>query len=179
MAKAGNVFEEIDKAEVILFDAQLNPVCFTFTGNSGEFGLKNLPYGLYELYVDYPGKYSRYTSIWLDSATQVVDSVQLELFDHDVTAVPGHGIPKTVVGDLFPNPANDVVNFMLNLPGATAFKFEIRSLTGTSVWSGSGYYGAGSTRVSIPVTNFKAGLYLLWVNTLDGSPVAVKKLLRY
>jgi PKD repeat protein len=173
------VNEEMPYTEVILFDEQLNPLTFTMSGESGQFNLNNLPYGAYQLYVESPGKYSRMTAVWLDSSTPLADSIRLEVFDHDVTAIPDLTSLSVVSGDLFPNPATTQVSLNLKLVKATALKFEIKTLTGLTAWSESVNCNAGSSLVVIPVGAIRAGLYVFIVGTPEGSQIAVKKLLKY
>ncbi|MCX6259188.1 MAG: PKD domain-containing protein, partial [Bacteroidia bacterium] len=78
---------EISYAEVILYNAQLNPLHYTLSEKSGKFELNNLQYGAYYLYVESPGRYSRLTAVWLDSTNPVADSIRLEVFDYDVTGI--------------------------------------------------------------------------------------------
>lgn len=170
-------YEVIPQAQVMLFDAQMNPVSFTFSGGSGQFRFMNLPYGAYYAFVEYPGKYSRLTAIWLDAAIPAVDSLRLEVYNYDVTGIDQHaGGP--VAGDLFPNPSTDLVSLSIQMPAPTSVKFEIKSLTGTAVWSGSANCRAGYNLVTLPVGFIKAGLYLFLVTKMDGTVFSVKKLLR-
>jgi len=179
--KAGTkkVFEEISMAEVILYDSQLKPVLFSVSGNEGQFGFTNLPYGAYYLYVEYPGKYSRLTAIWLDPVTTLIDSLFLEVFDHDVTAVPDIPNLSFVTGILFPNPATDEVSLTIELKKAASMYFEIRTMAGIIAWSGSYDCQTGSNLVTIPVRSIRKGLYLFTIKEKDGSQIAIKKLLRY
>jgi PKD repeat protein len=165
--------------EVVVFNDRMNPVKFAFTDKWGQFEFTNMPYGAYQLYVEVPGKYSRLTSVWIDAAGPVADSIRLEVFNHDVTAVPliaGQGIRT---GDLFPNPAATSVSLQVELAQNTELKFVIRTLTGTVAWTGSINCHAGSNTVTVPLYSVKAGMYLFMINMPDGTLVAAKKLLRY
>ena len=119
------------------------------------------------------------TAIWLDAATPVIDSLRLEIFNHDVTAVHDLSGASVQAGDLFPNPATSLVSLNIELAKPATLKFEIRTLTGQVAWSGSGDCRTGSNLFSIPLGSIRAGLYLFMISSKDGSPVAVKKLVRY
>jgi PKD repeat protein len=172
-------FKEIPDGEVLLFSEQLNPLKFTFSDKTGRFELNNLPFGAYYLYVEYPGKYSRFTAVWLDSATPLADSLQLEVFDYDVTGADEISLRSVIIGNLFPNPASEEINLFIGLKRAATLKFQIMTLTGGTVWSGARECGEDQNLVAIPVSNIKAGLYLLVIHANDGSQIAVKKLLKY
>lgn len=178
-ANSKDNFNALPFAEVILYDAQLSPILFTNSSQSGQFELNYLPFGAYYVYVEYPGKYSRLTAIWLDSSSPVADSLQLEVFDHDVTGVPDLTNIFAVAGDLFPNPATNEVSLTIIAKMATSMEFEIKTLTGITVWSGSRDCTAGVNLITTPLRSIGPGVYLFVVHSLDGSPVAVKKLLKF
>jgi hypothetical protein len=166
-------------AEVVLLDGQLNALTFAISDKSGKFAFDNLPYGGYSLFVEYPGKYSRVTAIWLDATTPTIDDLHLEVFNHDVTGLPGTGATGITAGDLFPNPATDAVNMALELPQPVTLEFSVITLAGSTVWSGTTRCNGGSCVVTVPVSLLGAGMYLFTVGTADGTRIAVKKLLRY
>ena len=179
MANSKSALEEIPFAEVILYDEQIKPVFFTMSGKSGQFELNNLPYGMYYVSVEYPGKYARLTSVWLDASTPVVGGLRLEVFNHDVTAVPDLINLQVKAGDLFPNPATNSVSFTIETGKATSLKFEIRTLTGLTIWAGSSACSIGKSLIVLPLASVNAGLYLFVIEVGDGSPIAVKKLLKF
>lgn len=172
-------FDGIPNAGVILFDTRLEPVVYAISGKSGLFGLTNIPYGAYQLYVELPGKYSRFTPVWLDPSTPARDSIVLEVFDHDVTSIHDLKGFSLETGYLFPNPTGGELNFITNLAKPATLKCEIRNLTGTIIWSGSSDCPAGHAIVAIPVRDVSPGYYLFIVSKPDGAGITVKKLLRY
>jgi hypothetical protein len=170
---------KIASAEVILYNGQMIPMLFTFTEKSGQFELDNLPYGTYYLYVEVPGRYSRLTAIWLDATTPVADSIQLEVFEHDVTGIADGQNPSGISGTLFPNPATREVNLVIHVPVTMTLGCEIRSMTGQMVWSGQMVCRKGSDLLTVPVSRFPQGIYLFSVHTADGSRILTKKLIKY
>ena len=170
---------EISHAEVILYDSQMVPLLFTESGISGQFELDNLPYGAYSLYVEFPGQYSRLTAVWLDSNTPMADSLQLEVFAYDVTGISDGQNPSGISGTLFPNPADNEVTLAMHVPAPATLKCEIRSMAGQRVWSGQMVCQKGSVFLTIPVTRFPQGIYLVSVYTTGGSLVLMKKLVKY
>jgi PKD repeat protein len=178
-ANAKDDFKTIPFAEVILFDGQLNPLLFTFCSDSGQFELNNLPYGAYNVYVECPGKFSRMTAIWLDATVPVADSLRLEVFGHDVTSVQGLTVPSLIAGALFPNPAINEVNLALTLPADADIKFNVETLTGKTIWAETIRCHAGNHMITRKVTSIGPGMYLVVITTMDGSPLAVRKLLKY
>jgi len=173
----GIVSEEVLDAEVILYDGQFRPVRFTFSGMDGKYLFQGLPYGAYYLSVEYPGRYSRLTAAWLDLLTPVADSLDLELFDHDVTGIPG-----TLAGDgfnvsVYPNPASDKVRVAVGLWKPATLVIEMRSLAGNIVNECAYAFMAGQSEVGLSIPAVPPGFYVLVIRSEDGSLRAVKKLL--
>lgn len=165
-------------AEVILYDAQLKPLTFAISGESGQFELNNLPYGAYNLYVDYPGKYSRLMAVWLDAIKPVADSLRLDIFEYDVTGIPDVIGTAIVSTDLFPNPVSNVVNLIVHPETATLLKFEILTITGLTMYSESRVCQAGSNLITLPVSNIPAGIYLFAIKSIQGSVLGIKKMVK-
>ncbi len=165
-------------AEVILYDGQLKPVMHATSGQSGQFELKELSFGAYNLYVDYPGKYSRLTPVWLNSTRPVADSLKLELFDYNVTGIPDAAELSIVSGALFPNPAGSVISLIIQPEYETLLEFEILAMTGIAMYSESMLCKAGSDLLTFPVGNIPAGIYLFVIKSHDGTILTVKKLVK-
>ena len=171
--------EVVPFAEVILFDDGLKPLLYASSGPDGRFEIRNIPFGAYYAYVEFPGRYSRMTAIWLDASRPVADDLLLEVYDHDVTSVPGISSIPLLIGEPFPNPATSEVNVTVETPNAMPVKFEIMTLAGQITWSGSYNCHAGLNLVTIPVKQAGAGLYLFRIKTIDGIQIAIKKLVKY
>jgi hypothetical protein len=88
-------------------------------------------------------------------------------------------IVPVFTGDLFPNPATSEVSLTLEVTRATSLKFEIKTMTGITAWSGSRDCQAGSALVTIPLDQLRPGLFLFIIKTKDGFPVNVKKLVKF
>jgi hypothetical protein len=165
-------------SEVILYDAKLNPLSYAISDESGKFELNNLPFGAYNLYVDFPGKYSRITAVWLDESTPMADGLNLELFDHDVTGLPEVDGSAIFSSGLFPNPVGSVVNLIVHPDNVTPLKFEILAITGLPVYSESRVCQPGTNMITIPVSQIPAGIYLFTIKSINGSVLSIKKMVK-
>jgi hypothetical protein len=129
--------------------------------------------------VECPGKYSRLTTVWLDPTAPVIDSLDLQLFDHDVTGVPG-----TLAGDvlnvlIYPNPATAVVRMAVGLKRPATLACEMRTLSGGLVSEFSYPCTAGPSVISMSIPAVSPGLYMMMIRSVDGTLHAVKKLVVY
>ena len=165
-------------AEVILYDAQYRPRKFAVSDESGHFEFSGLPYGAYNLYVDFPGMYSRTTVVWLDPDSPVADSMRLEIFDYDVTGIGDANGGDFKAGELFPNPAGGVSHIIIQLQKRCLLKIEIYAMNGVIVHSGSKRCEAGSNLITLPVGNIPPGIYLFAIKSEQGALLSVKKMVK-
>jgi PKD repeat protein len=170
--------EAVRGAEILLYDSQMKPLMFSTSGDSGKFEFSNLPYGLYNLYVEHPGKYSRITSIWLDSSKPVADSVRLEVFEYDVTGIAETAGSGIYTGELFPNPVGNTVSLFVNVEKAMPLSFEICAMTRNIIYSESILCQTGSNTITLPVHNIPTGIYLFVVKSRQGAILLVKKMVK-
>lgn len=173
----GVVQTPVASSDVILFDAQMKPLDFFKSGTDGAFVFRNLPFGAYFLFADYPGKYSRYTAIWLDEPHPMADSVILGLFDHDVTGIDRS---REVSGSGFlvhPNPVNSSSLLSFRLVADARVLVQIHDIRGKLVWETTTTYDPGFIRITLPVSLMNHGIYILRLN-VDGEWRWMERLIR-
>jgi hypothetical protein len=166
-------------AEVLVYNEQMKPRTFVFTGVNGNFEISNLPFGTYFLAVEVPGYYSRLTTITLSAGQPLADSVILELFNHDVTGIGED--PETgslEAGNVYPNPVAEQICFDLYAQRNTCLRAEIWSITGQVRQVMTFYSRAGWSVVTLPAADLAPGFYLLLIHSADGSAVIPKKFIR-
>lgn len=74
---------------------------------------------------------------------------------------------------VYPNPANDVLNVQLTLPGASDLSFTIQNVMGQTVRQTQQNFSAGTFNYSIATTELPGGTYLLRIS--DGNGAAIKR----
>ena len=163
--------------DVILFGSQLQPLRYQISDQRGEFIFGNLPYSLYYLYVEYPGKYSRLTPIWLDNSIPVADSLFLGVFNSDVTGIINQSYSNLELGPLFPNPTNDLANLYVKVTRKMQIHFEILDFHSRTVYKLARVFEKGSELVTIPVSSFQPGVYLLRIQSDGDAGLFVRKLI--
>lgn len=163
---------------VFLFTESLEPVRFVLTGPEGGFEMTGLPYGAYRLYAEVPSWYARLTAVWLDPSVPSVDSIDLELFDHDVTSLPETAGGSARIGEPYPNPGNGPVTLPVFLRQPELLRVDLLDVAGATVWTGRFDLPAGPSNIVIPAGVPGAGLYFCVVSG-QGIPPVVKKMIRY
>lgn len=157
----------VESADVILFDTQMNPLDFCQSGTTGNYTFRDLPFGAYHLYVDKPGKYSRYTAIWIDEPHPLADSVILGLFDYDVTGIDRSRQEVTPVYTVHPNPVTSSSALSFRLHANAKVLVQIHDIRGNLIWQTTGIYDPGSVRINLPSTWVNRGIFILRL-AIDG-----------
>lgn len=165
-------------AEVILYDSQLVPLRYTKADNLGNFVFDDLPHGHYALYVEYPGKYSRITGVSLESPVTLADSIQLGLFDHNVTGIGDMPANDSFTVRLFPNPVSEELHAITWLSHNAKVIFTVFNLTGQKVLCLTAEVRTGECHSAIPATGLRPGIYLLQSISSDGLLVNIQKFVK-
>jgi oligosaccharide 4-alpha-D-glucosyltransferase len=101
--------------------------------------------------------------------------------DYTTIAIEGLsvGIPtiknpynSILISDIYPNPADELINFSVTLTKAENLKISILSIDGMTMFSFEGKkYSIGTTELSYNVQHFKTGLYFVKVSGENGTSV--------
>ncbi len=175
----GGMNNEIPFTEVLLCDSQVNPVAFKISDQYGRFVFENLAFGSYNLYVEYPGKYSRYTTVWLDETIPLATNVMLEVFDNDVTGIDDAKPAGFEVGQVFPNPADNVASFHVITLKKTTIKIEILDLQSRTLNQTEIVLEKGKALATVPVGFLQPGVYLLRIRSVGNEGLFVRKLIKW
>jgi PKD repeat protein len=166
-------------AEVLLFNTNLEPVKATVTDAEGNFEFSALPLGTYYLYPEITGKYARFLTVTLDSNHVVMEGLDLEVFDYDVTGVfPIIPNNEMRVGKAFPNPAGDVVRVAVNSPKTLVMDAEVLTVTGVRITRDSFTVTEGGSMIALSLQNLREGLYFLVLKTPDGNLFNTQKIIK-
>lgn len=164
--------EPVPDATVLLYDSQMVPLQFTTTGVDGDYGFSGLPFGSFYLYVDSPGRFSRYTAVWLDQTTPMADPVVLGLFDHDVTGVQPLGVDAGPVR-IAPNPVGETLNLNFPEPVSGRLQISLYDVVGNRVLF-KDVDCVDEQLVVVPIGYLKAGLYLLGLKRQEHQQLFLK-----
>ncbi|MCX6244766.1 MAG: PKD domain-containing protein [Bacteroidetes bacterium] len=171
-------YAKLPGSEVLLFNANLEPVRSTVADAEGNYEFGALPFGTYSLYPEIAGKYARVLEVTVDSSHTIAEGLDLEVFDYDITGVfPVQPQSEVKIGKLFPNPVNDVVSVTVTSRKPMIIFAEAITVTGVRVWSGSFGITDPIKTISFPL-NIQQGLYFLVLRNQDGSLLSTQKMIR-
>jgi hypothetical protein len=175
----GQGFEKLANIEIIVYDAQMTPLIYSFSDLSGDFLFTDLPYGTYYLMVESTGKFPALLKVTLDENHPVLNNLILEVFNHAPTFVnENEGHARIESSQVFPNPATDKINLILRSSEPELIQVEIFSITGLKIFSET-FQVSGLRTLSIPVTPFSNDLYFLNLRSEDGKWSQTQKFLKF
>jgi len=170
---------KLSNAEILLFDDKLVPVRATSTDAEGLFEFHALPFGTYNLYPEVTGKYARILQVTVDSAHLIIDGLQLEVFDHDITGIsPGPDRNDIKIGKIYPNPVTEDFQFMVQSQNTITIQAEILTFTGVQIFIKIIEPVQGTILMTLPLRSVPCGMYFLVVKTGDGRILNTQKIIK-
>lgn len=167
----------IKKAEVILFNTNMEPVFFTYSDEYGKFEFPELEFGKYFLNPEITGMYSRMTEVSINEETPVMEGVVLEVSSLDFTGIPinsGNDFSLQV----YPNPCSEELNLNFSSHVRKDLFVEITSLTGNRIYFSDYSFSGGNASLSVSLQGLEPGLYFLTVRSEDGKNFITRKIIR-
>ena len=172
-------FQKLINAEIVLFNANMLPLIYSFSDNYGNFSFQALPYGIYYLMVESTGKFPALLRITLDENHPVIDSLILEVFGHaPMNVLELNGYNRISSLPVFPNPATENINLVLRSSEPENLIIEITSLTGQKIYSSQCQVN-GFKSLSISLNRFSKGVYHLILRSEDGQWSQIQKFLKF
>ncbi|MCF8332215.1 MAG: PKD domain-containing protein [Bacteroidales bacterium] len=144
------------------------PVKYTTTITDGYFTIDNLPFGDYQVYADFPGKYCDPVDITLSQNNPVIDSVLLQVTDDNVS-----GIVKdkqdhfSTAGNIYPNPAHIKFFLPLHLIKPESIIIKLYSINGELLQTDVYEMSAGHHNISLSYPDLEKGMYFMTITTPD------------
>ncbi|HPE57562.1 MAG TPA: PKD domain-containing protein [Bacteroidales bacterium] len=157
-----------DNIMVMLMDADQNPIGYIQTNENGLFEFDNLGYGTYKLTVEMPGVTSEIAVVDINENNE---ETELAFYVKGTSAYLGVE-PQSAIsisGDIFPNPASDLVNLELFANKRTEIQINIINQMGQTVYTEVQNLQTGKQRIQIPVADLPAGMYHVQMIESNGS----------
>jgi hypothetical protein len=167
--KGTAVGDPLSKRLLLLTDAGGKAVSYAYSNTSGLFTFENLALGTYKIFGDAWGKSNPALTLTITAVRPSVSNVLFE--ENDKTfkgTLPGLGMTQGALGGLsvYPNPVKDD----LRISGLDAIKgrktLVLSDMTGAVI---SRHIAEREGMVSIPAAQLPAGIYLLQIQTSEGS----------
>ncbi|MEI6883601.1 MAG: PKD domain-containing protein [Bacteroidota bacterium] len=169
----------IFRSEVLLFDSLKHMLTYTLSDASGNFSFQGLPYGEYQLFVESTGKFSKFTKVSLNAQSPVADTLVLDIYDHNITAVPEISNSGDVVAGLpFPNPSTGLINIPLRAPKPLIIKTSVYSMQSALLLETVLSAGPGLSMLNTDLSSLPDGIYIIIMRTAEGTVICRNKIIR-
>ncbi len=155
---------------ILLLDANNNPVAYAVTDANGDYSFPNIPLGTYKVHpedMNYNTTAAGFTLTLLQlSYTDI--NFERSLSQKTIVPITGSvaGIGNKLAFSAHPNPANDILNITWNQPSADVAVVSITDISGKVVHSSEMKM---DTNAAINVSSIQPGFYFLNVKTDLGS----------
>jgi hypothetical protein len=166
----------MNDVEIVLMDADNNPLTYLRSDEQGSFIFDGLAYGTYVIHAEITGIHTIEAQVTL-SADQPQANVEVRVSGGEayvVFGVPEQNISLDKVSEIYPNPVNDnpklditvnkPVNLEISIFGQTGQLMDVRGLS----------LDAGTHNIILDAGTLPAGLYLVRIATGQGEVVSRK-----
>jgi len=163
-AGANKVGDPIGGIEVVLYDANGNPVAYTYSDANGLYSFSNLAYGTYTVEADIPGKTDIPLSVTISASNPKPAKVNLIVDSKTIVGNDLSGIEQDIATSkamVYPNPVSDKLMIVTSLPNAQNGTIQIFDETGKMVSTTSRSLASGQQTVEIDAASLHAGLYFV------------------
>ncbi len=154
-----------NNTQVLLFDGSLNPLKYTFTGNSGAFSFEDLPLGAYYLVAESAGKICEKVAVTLTENDPSAKDLLIELYDPGATPVNEFSSQQTTAR-IFPNPVKEMMYVDIQNTQQSSFDLTVMDISGRTLFTKHFKADGENSRIQVATEQFKPGIYLLNINDL-------------
>jgi len=152
---------------VVLYDANSNPVMYTYSNSSGEYSFANLAFGTYDVYGEVLGKLCYPAVVTLSDTAAKVNNVNLLVNPNSITAaIKPIGEWTVEKADIYPNPVTEKLTVSMSLHDASPVNIRIYDITGKVVSELNTSLDGGAQKMEVNASSLPAGLYFLRMEML-------------
>ena len=164
-------------AEVILYNANSEPIGFTVSDASGKFDFRELEYGKYYLYPEIAGKYALLQEVLIEEAAPVIDGIVLEVSDQEFTGIGSWNNDNCIIR-VYPNPFSSELNIQVVSELSGKISVDLVNLTGMKFCSDSYNCDGNPLNLTISLQDIPKGLYFLTLRSSEGAIISTRKVIK-
>jgi hypothetical protein len=177
---ANKTGDPAQKIEVMLWDMNDNPITYTYTDMSGNFGISNLAYGTYKVYPEVIGLVTEPYIVTIDGTNPTFNGVDMTMGDSLIApTVVGVEMPSLPSAVLYPNPTADQFTFQAELAHSGMIHIEMYNAMGQKVYAFEEVANMGKYTHKIAVENMAAGVYTLKVSAENNGTQTIKVIVNH
>jgi len=166
----------MNDVEIVLMDADKNPLTYLRSDEQGSFSFENLPYGTYVIHAEIMGIHTIQAQVTL-SADQPDANVQIQVSGGEayvVFGVPEENDVLDKVSEIYPNPVNDNPKLDIMVKKPVNLEINIFSQTGQLRDVQELSLGSGTHIIKLNIGSLPVGVYLVRITTGQGEVISRK-----
>ena len=168
--------DPIEGALVILYDANMNPIGYTYTDANGDYSFDNLPYGVYYVYVEELGLASSPVQVTLSPTTPSMDQVHFDIETSSVRFTSTNEILSVSDLKVYPNPVTDELYMQFELDQTLDADISIVNVTGQVLSNFQRTLNGGNNLIQVQTSELPAGIYTIFLKSEAG--IIVQKFIK-
>jgi len=153
--------------EILLFDESGNPVLYTYSDYQGDFTFNDLPLGTYNLIAESTGMLTETFTVRLTEANPSAHGIELELYEN-ITQINESEVNNITV-KFYPNPVGETLHVLISESTSNDLHLKIYDLIGQLIYSHFIQKVQTTKLISVPMNNFRPGVYLVEIIATDAS----------
>ena len=151
-----------------------------YSDDIGNFEFDNIETGKYKLTADIPGYTHKNKLIELNEENPEVSNIEILIENGDINMAYENELASNSIltGNLFPNPASDMIKMEISVPSNSDWVFEVIDTQGKKLQSQTVELQKGNSIVSMNVSTLKNGNYILLIKNkgqITGRPFIVNR----
>jgi PKD repeat protein len=153
---------------VILYDASMNPIGYTYTDEDGLYSFDNLPYGVYYVYIDALGLISAPVEVTLSPTTPTMNQVQFEITTQYVMFTSTNETLPVAGLKVFPNPVTNELYMQFDFDQVLDAQISVVNITGQTLMNFEKTLSNGTNLIQVPANELPAGIYTISLTSKAG-----------
>jgi len=157
--------------EIMILDMNNTPLMMDYSDVSGQFYFANIPMGTYKVYAEVAFVPTSPAIVTLNTGNPINTGVSIVYTPGGISTGidnPFNGTAVTELVSVYPNPATDKVNVILNASKAEMMQITLTDIHGRILFTKEITLSTGEQMISLPVDEYTTGLYLLNISN-EGS----------
>ncbi|TVR77070.1 MAG: PKD domain-containing protein [Chitinophagaceae bacterium] len=163
--------EALENVPVFLLDSDGEMLIFTYTAAHGDFIFDDIPYGSYQVYVEWLGKESEAAYVTISSDNQTVDNIEFyvgETIFANTTGIQNQILQKNLY-TVYPNPANHFADLLIHNSVNEHYEISIIDVFGKRVKESSVETCINDRcQIRLNVSSLSAGIYFIEIKNESG-----------
>lgn len=160
--------DPMEGVQVILFDANMNPIGYTYTDENGKYSFGDLAMGVYYIYIESLGLQAAPVQVTLSNTTTSMTEVNFEMGSTYAMFTKTEEIQSISGVSIFPNPVLNALNLQVQADKTLDANISVVTLTGQVLINEARTFTNGFNNVSIVSNNLPTGIYMVQIQTNEG-----------